>query len=125
MRQKHHTIDYGKKMTVQELHIKAIELADNAFIFKFKGELENAIKLFSEAFQLERQAALLAKEQNIGEPTISVLLKSAASLAINANELNEAEKLICLALYGEPPHEIAEELRNLLEELYFQRNLIK
>lgn len=110
-------------MTVQELHIKAIELADNAFIFKFKGELEIAIKQFSEAFQLEKQAALLAKEQNIGEPTISVLLKSAASLAINANELNEAEKLICLALYGEPPHEIAEELRNLLEELYFQRHL--
>lgn len=110
-------------MTVQELHIKAIELADNAFILKFKGGFEAAIKQFGEAFQLERQAALLAKEQNIGEPTISVLLKSAASLAINANELNEAEKLICLALYGEPPHEIAEELRNLLEELYFQRHL--
>lgn len=110
-------------MTVQELHIKAIEFADNAFILKFKQRLEAATKLFGEAFLLEKQAALLAKEQNIGEPTISVLLKSAASLAINANELIEAEKLICLALCGEPPHEIAEELRNLLEELYFQRHL--
>jgi hypothetical protein len=110
-------------MTVQEIHIKAIELADSAFILKFKGNIDAAIKIFYEAFQLEKQAALLAKEQNIGEPTISVLLKSAASLAINANEFNEAEKLICLALYGEPPFEIAEELRNLLEELYFQRHL--
>jgi len=110
-------------MTVQELHIKAIELADNAFILKFKDSLEAALQQFEEAFKLEKQAALLAKEQNIGEPTISVLLKSSASLAINANQFDEAEKLICLALYGEPPHEIAEELRNLLEELYFQRHL--
>lgn len=110
-------------MTVQELHIKAIELADNAFILKFKNSLEAAVQLFEEAFKLEKQAALLAKEQNIGEPTISVLLKSSASLAINANQLDESEKLICLALCGEPPHEIAEELRNLLEELYFQRHL--
>ncbi len=110
-------------MTVQELHIKAIELADNAFILKFKDSLDAATIQFGEAFQLEKQAALLAKQQNIGEPTISVLLKSAASLAINATEFNEAEKLICLALSGEPPYEIAEELRNLLEELYFQRHL--
>ncbi|MBN7810180.1 hypothetical protein J0A68_04375 [Algoriphagus sp. H41] len=112
-----------EKMTVQRLHIKAIELADSAFILKFKDNLEAAKKLFGEAFQLEKKAALLAKDQNIGEPTISVLLKSAASLAMNADELVEAEKLICLALCGEPPHEIAEELRNLLEELYFQRHL--
>lgn len=110
-------------MTVQELHLKAIELADNAFILKFRDNLEAATKQFVAAFQLEKQAALLAQEQSIGEPTISVLFKSAASLAINANELNEAEKLICLALCGEPPVDIAEELRNILEELYFQRHL--
>ena len=110
-------------MTVQELHNKAIEIADSAFILKFRNSLETAIQQFEEAYILEKRAALLAKEQNIGEPTISVLLKSAASLAINANLLDEAEKSICLALCGEPPHEIAEELRNLLEDLYFQRHL--
>lgn len=110
-------------MTVQELHNKAIEIADYAFIEKFNGSLERSIELFKEAFSYEKEAAFLAKETNIGEPSISVLLKSASSLAINADLLDEAEKLICLGLYGGPPIEIAEELRNLLEELYFQRHL--
>lgn len=110
-------------MTVQELHTRAIEIADHAFIEKFGGRLDRASDLFREAFQIEKEAALLAKEENIGEPSISILLKSASSLAINANLLDEAERLICLALYGCPPFEIAEELRNLLEELYFQRHL--
>ncbi|MDP3470219.1 MAG: hypothetical protein Q8S11_17895 [Daejeonella sp.] len=110
-------------MTVQELHNKAIEYADLAFIKKFNGKLNVAIELFSKAFQLEKEAALQAQNENIGEPTISVLLKSAASLAMNSDNFNDAEKLICLALYGSPPIEIAEELRNLLEELYFQRHL--
>lgn len=110
-------------MTVQELHNKAIELADLAFIKKFNGQSNEAFVLFSQAFQLEKEAALQAQKENIGEPTISILLKSAASLAMNADNFTESEKLICLALYGNPPIEIAEELRNLLEELYFQRHL--
>ncbi|MGB3851410.1 MAG: hypothetical protein WA958_15685 [Tunicatimonas sp.] len=110
-------------MTVQEIHNKAIEYADLAFIKRFNGQLNEALNLFSQAFQLEKEAALQAQKENIGEPTISVLLKSAASLAMSADNLADAEKLICLALYGDPPTEIAEELRNLLEELYFQRHL--
>lgn len=110
-------------MNIQELHIKAMELADTAFIKKFHGLLGEAKVLFKEAFEFEKAAAYAAKEKNIGEPTISVLFKSAASLALNFEEFKEAEKLICLALYEEPPFEIAEELRNLLEEVYFQRHL--
>jgi hypothetical protein len=110
-------------MKIQELHTKAIEIADIAFIKKFNGLLDEAKTLFFEAYELEKEAAYLSKTENIGEPTISVLFKSAASLALNCDQFNEAEKLICIALYGEPPFEIAEELRNLLEELYFQRHL--
>lgn len=110
-------------MTVQEIHNRAIEFADLAFMKKFSGHFHEAKELFIQAFMLEREAAYAAKDQNIGEPTISVLLKSAASLAINCDNYIEAEKLICFALYGDPPMEIAEELRNLLEELYFQRHL--
>jgi len=110
-------------MNIQELHIKAISIADEAFIKKFNGKLDEAKLLFKEALGFEKEAALAAQKENIGEPSISVLLKSAASLAINADEFREAEKLISIALYGDPPFEIAEELRNLLEELYFQRHL--
>lgn len=110
-------------MNIQELHIKAIELADIAFIKKFGGEADEAIILFRQAFEFEKQAAYAAKEDKIGEPTVSVLFKSAASLALNFDEYLEAEKLICTALIGEPPFEIAEELRNLLEDVHFQRHL--
>jgi len=110
-------------MTIQELHVKAIEKADVAFIKKFNGLLDEANSLFKEALEFEKAAAYSAKEQNVGEPTISVLFKSAAALALNLNDFSEAEKLICLSLYGQPPFEIAEELRNLLEDVYFQRHL--
>jgi len=110
-------------MNLQDLHIKAISIADEAFIKKFNGKLDDAKLLFKKAFRFEKEAALVAQKKNIGEPTISVLLKSAVSLAINAEEFREGEKLISIALYGDPPFEIAEELRNLLEEIYFQRHL--
>ncbi|MBU0560094.1 MAG: hypothetical protein KKG93_11055 [Bacteroidetes bacterium] len=110
-------------MNSQDLHIKAISIADEGFLKKFSGQLDEAKLLFKEALRFEKEAALAAQKENIGEPSISVLLKSAASLAINCDEFREAEKLISIALYGEPPFEIAEELRNLLEELHFQRHL--
>ncbi len=110
-------------MTIQKLHTQAIEYADRAFIKKFQGNVDGAKSYFFQAFELEKEAALLAYEQHIGEPSVSVLLKSAASLALNCSELVQAEKMICLALSGEPPTEIAEELRNLLEDVHFQRHL--
>jgi len=64
-----------------------------------------------------------AYTENVGEPTISVLFRSAASLAMCCNKNREAEKLINLALSGEPPFEIAEELRDLYESVNFQRHL--
>ncbi|MCW5198404.1 hypothetical protein VU06_01490 [Desulfobulbus sp. F3] len=110
-------------MNIQELHAKAIEFADIAFIKKFNGLMNEAKELFATSFELEKEAAQAAKNLNIGEPTVSVLMKGAAYLAINCGKYSEAEKLICLALSGEPPYEIAEELRNLLEEVWFERHL--
>lgn len=109
-------------MQINQLHEKAMALAEQAFIKRFTND-SNAINLFKEAFELERQAALIAYKENVSEPSRSVLLQSASSLAINCNEFREAEKLIACALSGEPPYEIAEELRNLLEEVNFGRHL--
>ncbi|TAE25960.1 MAG: hypothetical protein EAZ92_11410 [Candidatus Kapaibacterium sp.] len=110
-------------MNIQKLHTEAIEYADIAFIKKFQGNFDEAQGYFLKAFELEKEAALTAYKKNIGEPSVSVLLKSAASLALNCSEVVQAEKMICLALSGEPPTEIAEELRNLLEDVHFQRHL--
>ena len=110
-------------MEIRELHNKAMELAALADLQKVQENKDKSFSLFEEAFYLERKAAMTAYDDNVGEPTVSVLLRNAASLAVNCKKLRDAEKLIALALSGEPPLEIAEELRNLLENVNFHRHL--
>ena len=101
-------------MDIRESHNKAMELAALADLQKAQGNKDNAKSLYEESYSFEYEAAMNAYNSNVGEPSVSVLLRSAASLAMSCNKLREAEKLIALALSGEPPMEIAEELRNLL-----------
>ncbi len=101
---------------VNSLHQRAMQLADEADAASRRGE--DASPLFRSAFDLERQAADQLAADHSAEPSRSVLLRSAASLAISCREYREAERLIARALSGNPPEEICEELRDLLEELY-------
>ncbi len=110
-------------MTIVELHNKALEEADKAEIYNFKGLYSKAIKHYLIASNFEKSAADKAKIDNIGEPTISVLFRSAASLAFNGKNYIEAEKLAAAGLAGDPPKEIANELRDLFEEINFHRHL--
>jgi len=108
---------------VNELHQKAMELADRAAEARRAGDVGACERLTAEALKHEAEAAWkLARESDL-EPTRSVLFRSAATLAIECRELRVAEQLIGAALSGTPPQEIAEELRDLLEEVYFQRHL--
>jgi len=100
---------------VSKLHKKAMELADKGFHAKHVGKTEEAAQFLRTAFYLERQAAEIMALQIEVEPTRSVLLRSAASLALECNELDEAERLVAMALSGNPPEEILDELRALLE----------
>lgn len=109
-------------MQINNLHKKALEFAEQAFIKKFAND-SDALAMFKIAFGYERDAVSVALKENVSEPTRSVLLQSASSLAINCQEYREAERLIALALSGDPPFEVAEELRNLLEEVNFGRHL--
>jgi hypothetical protein len=77
------------------------------------------------AFGKERAAADWVANQLDLEPTRAVLRRSAAVLALECSELREAERLIGRALAGNPPDDIANELRDLLlEEIYSQRQAI-
>ena len=86
-----------KVSTVRELHGKAMELADLAFVASRKDESETAVRLFAEAFALERQAAERIIANGNAEPTRSILLQSAASLALNCGQPREAERLMAMA----------------------------
>jgi hypothetical protein len=51
------------------------------------------------------------------EPTRSILLRSAAALARDAGQFQEALRLIEIGLAGKPSNEIAEELGQLLDDV--------
>jgi hypothetical protein len=106
---------------IKELHHQAMQLADEADRRRKQGDVKTAQEILRQAFDKERQAAKEAACGATLEPTRSVLHRSAASLALECGDFREAERLIAVALAGEPPDEIAEELRDLLEQIYFDR----
>jgi len=108
---------------ISDLHKEAMHLADQAHLERLRNRPDRASSLFREAFDKERQAASLTGDRLEMEPTRSVLHRSAASLAIDCGQTREAERLIGRALAGNPPDEIADELRDLLEQVNFLRHL--
>jgi hypothetical protein len=108
---------------IRELHEQAMDLAEQAAIALRNEAPDQARSLFRRAFDLEAEAAHLLRGRVKDEPTRSVLYRSAASLALDCGESREAEQLITAALSGEPPDAIADELRDLLERVYFERHL--
>jgi hypothetical protein len=108
---------------IKALHRQAMERTDLALAARQRGEEAAALRYFNEAFQFESHAAGALVNRVDAEPTRSVLLRSAASLALDCNRILDAEKLICTALIGNAPELIAEELRDLLEQVHFKRHL--
>ena len=103
---------------VRELHQSAMEHTDLAIAAQRRGNEEEALNLYSAAFNFERQAAQALSSKFDAEPTRSILHRSAATLALDCGQYRDAEILICEALRGMPPEGIAEELRDLLEQVY-------
>lgn len=100
-----------------------MDIAEEAFIAKRLGDEEKAFVLFRRALEYEEKAASLLSIAQKNEPTRSILFRSAAALAKNAQEFEVAERLIANGLAGFPPSEIKEELKNLYEDLNFERHL--
>ncbi|ABX04033.1 hypothetical protein [Herpetosiphon sp.] len=108
--------------SVRELHMQAMDFADLALHAKHTGDIHSFIAYSRQALDLEIEAAALVAPFDT-EPTRSILHRSAATLALDCDEHRLAERLIATALAGNPPYEIAEELRDLLEQVHFQRHL--
>jgi hypothetical protein len=111
---------------IQLLHQKAMEFAEQAEVAKLRGgPIEQIQQLLRSAFEQASQAAALVVDIADAEPTRSVLHRSAAALAIDCGELQAAERLIATALAGDPPDEIAMELKDLFVQInlpqYFER----
>ena len=109
--------------SIEALHNEAMDLAELALLAKAKDNRDEFLTLTRQAFELEKKAALAVAQEFALEPTRSILCRSAASLAMDCDDYREAEKLISLALWGNPPESMAEELRDLLETVHFSRHL--
>jgi hypothetical protein len=110
---------------IQELHQQAMDLAEMAQVAKLKNNLDLAAQFSRQAFEKERLAAELIAGDLAAEPTRSILYRSAATLAIDCGEIQSAERLIAVALSGNPPTKIADELKDLFVQMnihkYFAR----
>ena len=109
---------------INDLHEQAMTLAEAAVIARTEGDEAASCERFMEALDLAREAAARIASRVDEEPMRSVLHRSAASLALNCEEYRLAEKLLAVGLAGEPPPEIAEEMRDLLEQIYARRELL-
>lgn len=106
---------------VKDLHDQAMQHADNAFLARLRGDLEVAKAHATKALECELSAIRELAEYQ--EPTYSVLHRSAGTLALDCDDVRMAERMAAKALSREPPPEIAEELRDLLEQTHFRRHL--
>lgn len=102
--------------SINQKHNQAMELAGLALLAQNRGQYDEANRLFRQAYTLEREVAEIIAHTTI-EPTRSVIHRSAATLALDCGETREAEKLIAVALSGDPPENIAQELRDLLRRV--------
>ena len=109
-------------MTVKELHREAMKYNDLAIIAKHKDP-SMVIEYFQKAFESEKKAFIKFNSKSNAEPTRTILLRSAANLALLATLPREAEKLIAIGLAGDPPDELANELRDILQQVNFFRHL--
>ena len=92
---------------------------ETAILERERGHKAKAVQLYAQALELELAAIRALDERDErAEPTWSVLHRSAGWLAFNSNQFRRAEQLVRKALAGDPHPEIAEELRDLLEETY-------
>jgi hypothetical protein len=73
----------------EEYHNKAMLKADLADESERKGERRKAYTLFREATLWEAMAVAQAKKDNIGEPSISILSESFASLKAEEKRLQK------------------------------------
>jgi len=109
--------------TVDELHEKAMDIAENAFKARKNKEYDTAKKLFQDALELEKDAANILPLEKSSEPTRSILYRSAAALAYHAEDFDVADWLIANGLSGYPPPEVKDELKDLYEDVNFRRHL--
>jgi hypothetical protein len=109
--------------TVLELHEQAMLLAQDAYVARRRKKMDDAQAFAARALIFELQAVALVPDGETSEPTRSMLYESAASLALQADDLKQAQRLVAHGLSGYPPPDVEERLKQLLEQINIQSHL--
>lgn len=107
--------------SASDYHKMAMEFADLGLRYRARRNGELALAYFKQALDFE--LAAIAQLDQAGGLAGSVLYRSAATLALDCRDFRKAEQITAQALAGEPHPDIAEELRDLWEQIYFHRHL--
>jgi hypothetical protein len=102
---------------INELHEQAMNIAEKAFLAQQSGDKTAFTHLSKEAFLLERKAAMMLKDKTEAEPSRSILFKSAAFLAFDAQEYQACRDMITYTLLGKPDPIVKSEMKALFLEV--------
>lgn len=107
---------------IEKIHNNAMVLLEKAQLAKITHDISLYNELMLNAFKHENEAAMKLVNEEL-EPSRSILFRSAANIAYNIGLFPEAERLVCLGLSGTPPEWVANELRDLYENINMSRHL--
>lgn len=102
----------------QSLHDAAMKLSDEGDAHRRAGRHDDARAVFASAMESERAAAMLARNTQ----SCGILWRSAAWLALDAGEVEQAERFAALGLSSaDLDDRTAEELRAVLRDAWARR----
>lgn len=100
------------------LHDLAVEFTFEAERAQKRGDIVQAKKFFEKAFQLEKEFALVIPKGNPElQLTRTIIFRSAAWLALESGNLDEAKTLVNQILNENPHPSVIEELKGILKEI--------
>ena len=107
--------------SVRQLHNRAMDFVDRGLSERARGNTDRAIGMFRQA--LENELAAIDNLSTHSGLSWSILLRSAATMALDCEDFRMAEKLASTALAGDPHPEIVNELRDVWEQANSYRHL--
>lgn len=111
-------------MSFVDTHDEAMAMVDQARQAQRMGDNGLFVELLRSACHLERQAARILPPLRESEPTRTVLFRSAASLAFQSGDYQEACNLAFDGLSGNSPEELSTELLEIATDAKFRLQLI-
>ena len=107
------SVDETKITEAGRLHAKAMGFFNEAVVWAARENLDLSDSLMSDAFELEREAAMSFVDELEFEPTRSILFNSAAALAMRVGRYETCKELAAEGMRGRPRKRTLESLSKM------------